>query len=244
MFHLCLSAEFYFFKPNIIESLEKDNFLDITSQPPEPKTEVNITIKDKKSFVIVAICVILWATDPLHKIDPVYVGLGTVLLLFFPTLGVLPFSAAREINFLVLLFMNCVTSIGTIISNTPELNELIGHSVISWITKVDNTYLRYYVLVLVSVPFMFFDNVAASGVLISIFMKFQAELALNPVLMAYCVAMASIVLFLPYQSGPLLISYNFGYTTFLQFALALFINSILTLGILVPLNLAYWKLFH
>lgn len=65
----------------------------------EKKETTGITSKELKVGAILVLAFVLWATDSLHKILPTQVGIGAVLLLYFPGWGPIGFRKVKYLRF-------------------------------------------------------------------------------------------------------------------------------------------------
>ena len=81
-----------------------------------------------------------------------------------------------------------------------------------------------------------------AAVLGPILLDYAAQMGLPPLPAALSIAIGSSLVFFPYQSAPFVLAYSFRYVRMGQFILLMTLMSVLTLLILVPLNLLYWRL--
>ena len=93
-----------------------------------------------------------------------------------------------------------------------------------------------------AVPLDFLMDIAAVGAVATpSLLKAGSAAGLDPLASALSVAMATTVAFLPYQSAPFMVVLAYGALTPRQLAMAMFLVSSLSLLLLSPLNVLYWR---
>jgi hypothetical protein len=217
--------------------------LDTPKASPEKKPPPAVTSKEVRVACILVLAFILWATDSLHKILPVQVGIGAVLLLYFPGWGPVHFRKIGNIKFPLLIFVIAVLALGKGINDDAELRDYLSKALKWWVERVDVEGVRYYLIVLIIVPFNFImDSAAACAVVTPLFRDIADQLHLSQEMVALSVVMGAGIVFVPYQSVPFLIAFSFKKATLLQFIAMMTIISLLNLVIVVPLTIGWWFL--
>lgn len=198
--------------------------------------------RQRRSLAILLVGVALWATDSLHHVPPVYVGLVLVVLYTLPGWGPLQFAQLRQVNFPFLFYIAALFSVGTALEKSgldqrfvtaiSELLDIGGrswleqHLAITWMTVLLN---------------FLMDNAAVAGVLTPVMVELGRAHHLGAVPVALSVAMAAGLVFLPYQSAPFMTTYSFRRLGMGQMAVCMVSISLLTLLLLCPLNVIYWR---
>ena len=208
--------------------------------PEEPKP---FSKAEKKTIAILILGVVLWSTDAVHGIHPAHIGLGLVLLSFLPGVGPLHPDRLRKINFPLLIYVAAAFAMGYAIEQA-ELSTVLASRLTQWLdlSGISPTF-RIGALTYLLLPFDFLaDTAAIAAVLGPILLDYAAQMGLPPLPAALSIAIGSSLVFFPYQSAPFVLAYSFRYVRMGQFILLMTLMSVLTLLILVPLNLLYWRL--
>jgi len=210
-----------------------------TAKPPQAEA----TWKEVKIGVILIIAVIFWATDDLHGIPPVQIGLGAALLCYFPGWGPVGFRKIGTMKFPLIIFVIAVLALGKSINCNSELRGYISDGLKWWVELTTIPALRYFMIALITIPFNFImDSAAATAVVTPIFLDITKSLGLSDELVALSVAMGASIVFLPYQGVPYLIAYGFKQVKLAHFVFVMCAISILNIIIVIPLNITYWFL--
>ena len=195
----------------------------------------------RRVLLILFLGVALWSTDILHQLAPVYVALGLVLLYTLPNWGPLSFAEIRKINFPFLFYIAAMFSLGSSLEVSGFNKHFIG--LISERLPLDYFGLPagYLVVTLIVVPLDFLMDIAAvAGVILPpmITLGHSHQMATLPV--ALSVAMATSLVFLPYQAAPFMVAYSYRRFSMGTLVLVMMTISLLSLFILFPLNVLYW----
>ena len=200
-----------------------------------------ITPAEKKVVGILLLGILLWATDALHGVHPAYVGLFLVLLCYLPGWGPLPPDRLRGVNFPLLIYIAAVFTLGRALEATGVTARLAafltggleGRDVLLQLGAITWTAALFDFLM---------DTAAVAGALTPALLDFGAKIGLAPLPVALSVAVGTGVVFLPYQAAPFVVAYSFRYVRMGQFLLMMILISLITLLLLLPLNLLYWRL--
>ena len=208
-----------------------------------PRVPKSFTVDEKKTLAILILGVVLWSTDAVHGIHPAHIGLGLVLLSFLPGVGPLHPDRLRQINFPLLIYVAAASAMGYAIEHA-DLSATLASGLTEWLDLSDLApSVRLGVLTYLVLPFDFFaDTAAISAVLAPILLDYSAQTGLPLLPASLSIAIGSSLVFFPYQSAPFVLAYSFRYVRMGQFILLMTLMSILTLILLVPLNLLFWRL--
>lgn len=197
---------------------------------------------EKKVLTTILVGIILWATDVLHGIHPVYVGLFIVLLIYLPQWGPLPFDTLKKVNFPLLIYIAAVFALGDSLEHNG-INAHLSHFFTPLLQTSDSPYATLAIITWLAVPFDFLmDTAAVGGMLAPLILDLSDSLNLSPIATALSLAIGTGVVFLPYQGAPFVVAYSFRQAKMSQFILILTLISLITLFFLLPLNLLYWHL--
>ncbi|MBT6148138.1 MAG: hypothetical protein HOH74_22075, partial [Gemmatimonadetes bacterium] len=184
----------------------------------------------------------LWATDPLHGLPPVYVGLILVLCAVLPGWGPLTLHRLREINFAFYFYIAAVFGMGAALEVSGVNEQIIG-SVLSHLPDPGGHWLTACLsLTAAAIPLDFLMDIAAVGAVVTpSLVEVGMTYGLTPIASAMSVAMATTLVFLPYQAAPFMVALGFGQVRLRQLVITMFVISILSLLVLCPLNVLYWR---
>jgi di/tricarboxylate transporter len=202
-----------------------------------------LTPAEKKVVGILLLGILLWATDALHGIHPAYVGLILVLLCYLPGWGPLPPDRLRGVNFPLLIYIVALFAMGRALEATGVTARLSAF-LTGWADLKDSSaLLQLGAITWMLVPFDFLmDTAAVAGALTPALLDFGTGLGLKPLPVALSVALGTGVVFIPYQAAPFVVAYSFRHARMGQFVLVMTLISLVTLLLLLPLNLLYWRL--
>ena len=211
---------------------------------PEKEKAAPLSLEQGKILLIVTLGVVLWATDVLHRLDPAYVGLILVALYLLPLPTTEPpIKRIRNINFPFLFYIAALFSLGTGLEKSG-FNELFRETITS-LVKLDTFgyEARHLVITGMVVPLDFLMDIAAvAGMVMPSMLALGQSHGLAELPVAMSVAMATSLVFLPYQAAPFMVAYRLGGVKMRDLILTMFIISALSLVLLYPLNLLYWRL--
>jgi len=193
-------------------------------------------------FILVA-GVIFWATDAIHQIAPVYVGLSLVLLLLSPWKGPLQLVSIRQLNFPFLFYIAALFSLGTAL-DTSGFNQLFVNHATNLVDLSQLSFLeQHFALTLLAVPLDFLMDIAAvAAVLTTPAISLATSHGMSPLAAAMSIGMATTLVFLPYQAAPFMVAYSYRRFSLVQLALTQFLISTVSLLVFYPLNVLYWHL--
>jgi len=212
----------------------------------EPQNEP-LSKAEKKIMCIFALGLIAWATDALHHVAPVYVGLVCVLLMYFPHFGALHFDVLRaKVNFMVMILTISVIAVSTAVLHAEPL--LAGmQEVISDVLGACPHSLRYFALLILGLPVaLLVNSLTAVGIFVPILCTTAEDSGLDPVLASLTLTMAQNILFLPFQCTPILIATSLTGHVLKgrDVILVLAYNSAVALLLLAPMTFLWWYLLN
>lgn len=209
-----------------------------------PSIDEKISLKDGQRRVlhILFLGMFLWATDTLHHIPPVYIGLGLVILYTLPFFGPLAFERIRQINYPFFFYIAALFSLAAAL-NASGFNRHFAELVTSMVDI--NQYGpigKHLAITYMVVPLNFLMDVAAvAGVLTPVLLDWGQHYQLAEFPIAMSIAQATCQVFLPYQSAPFMVAFSYRRIGMFQLVQAMFLISLLTLLLLSPLNILYWQ---
>ncbi len=195
-----------------------------------------------KVIAILCLGICLWATDAVHLIPPTHIALLLVLLLLAPTWGALSLPQLRGLNFSFLFYIAALFSLGTALEQSGFNQYAMGY-ISTWIDLHGwSMPLRYWGLTILAVPLDFAMDIAAvAAVVTSPLIELAHAHGMATLPSAMSIALATSLVFLPYQAAPFMIAYSFREFPLSHLVLVQVILSTLSLIILYPLTIAYWN---
>ena len=200
-----------------------------------------LSADQRSTLILLLVGVSLWATDVVHGMAPVFVGLALVLAAVLPRWGPLPAAQLRQVNFPFFFYIAALFGIGEIL-DTTGFNTRTVHAVMGALPDAGGHWFgEHLTLTLAALPLDFLMDIAAvAAVATPSLLAAGAEAGLSPLASAMSVAMATTVAFLPYQAAPFMVSLGYGTLRARDLSLAMFSISTLSVVILCPLNVLYW----
>ena len=213
----------------------------VSRQAPSPNSTPLSRVQRRTLYMLLA-GVGLWATDLLHHIQPVYIGLGLVVLFLWPRWGPLRFGDLAKVRFALLAYIVALLTLGRAL-DAAGFNRLFIAACSEYLALEEYGWLgKHLSLCLAALPLDFLMDVAAvAGVTTIPLMELGAQHGIAPLPAAFSVAMATTLAFLPYQSAPFMVAYGFRQLSMQQLVLAQGLISTASLVLLCPLNLLYWR---
>lgn len=202
------------------------------------------SVAEKKTAIVLALAIALWATDFAHHIDPAVIALGAGLAVVLPGIGVLTTKDIRSVNFLLTVFLGAALSMGTVLIQTKALNLLTG-SMVAWMTPfLGGTLLGPSVLYWAGFFYHFLlgSELSMLSTSLPVMIAFARTHGLNPEALAMVLAFSSGGKLFVYQSSVLVQGLSYGYfdsRDMLKIGLVLSVVEGLVLFVLAPL---YWPL--
>ncbi len=217
------------FRPTLPDHLD----LDI---PP-----VTFGSREVRALVLLVVGVAAWATDALHHVHPVIIGLALTILCLTPRIGPLSTENLRKVNYPIIIYIGSVFALGEafVTSGTSaRLAEVLG----SWLALDDqSTFQQLASITYIVTPFNFLvDTAVVGGVLTPPLLSLGDASGLSPLQVGLSVAVGTGMVFMPYQGAPFMIAYAYGYVSMRQFVVTMMLICLVNLVILIPVNLVYW----
>ena len=197
---------------------------------------------NKRLTVILVVGVLFWMTDIYHMVAPTYVGLFMVVVLLAPHVGVLPISELRKINFPFFLYFAALISLGSALDGSGFSQEFAKYAVNLFDPGNQGWLGRHLTIVCMLVPLNFLMEIAAVvGMITPTMLEIGRSMGIPELPMTMCIAMGATLVFLPYQAAPFMIALNYRQLPALTLITAIVSISVITLVLLCPLNLLYWR---
>ena len=192
------------------------------------------------TMIILLTGVALWATDILHNLAPVYVGLILVAACTFPG-GPLPVNKLREINFPFFFYLVALFALGTTLQKSGFNDLLIARTLQEIDMASYGWFGRHFAIVIALLPLdIFMDTGAVGGVATPAMIEFGMQYGLSDLAVAMSVVMATSIVVFPYQAAPLMVGLEARHFSIAQLVTCTAIIAILSVFVLCPVNIHFW----
>ena len=134
----------------------------VIQRVPSPSS-TPLTRVQRRALYILLTGVGLWATDLLHHIQPVYIGLGLVVLFLWPRWGPLRFGDLIKVRFALLAYIVALLTLGHALDGAG-FNHLFIAACSEYLALEEYGWLgKHLSLCLVALPLDFLMDIAASS---------------------------------------------------------------------------------
>ena len=218
--------------------------IDLHSLPEIAGDKEPMDRRQRRILGILLLGILLWSTDAVHRVAPTYVALGLAVLTTFPGWGPLDFSRVRKVNFTFFFYVAALLSLGAALEGSGFKEHFIGFATslidlgrFGWMGK-------YLVVTWMVMPLGFLmDTAAIAGMITPTMLELGQTYGMKNLPTAMSVAMATTMVFFPYQAAPFMLANSYRLIPMGKLVLTMFWISLLSLLFLTPLNILYWHLF-
>ena len=229
---LCYGVIYLLFGRRLPRILPKSPLLDPGSLDPAQRRVLGLLL----------LGVALWASDALHHLAPMYVGLLLTALYTLPGWGPIQFAQLRQINFPFLFYITALFSLGSALEASGFDRRFVTAASTSLQLEGHGPVYQHLALTAMAVPLNFLmDNAAVASLLTPPLLELGRGLGLAPLPVALSVGMAVGQVFFPYQCAPFMLVYSYRRLGMGQLVLCMVCIALLTLLLLCPLNVLYWR---
>ena len=193
--------------------------------------------------VIVAVTLLVWATDFIHGIAPGWVAVVSATVCVLPGIGVIrPADFGRDTGFRMLLFVAAVLALGSVVASSGA-GALIADGLLAAtrFTPGDTVY-TFGVFSAITMAMSTFATLPGTIVVLAPFAAQVADAAGLPlftVLMMLVNGFSTI--FFPYQSAPILVGLRLGGVSMAEATRVMLVLSTITVLTLLPLSFLWWQ---
>jgi di/tricarboxylate transporter len=215
-----------------------------TLRPAAPEELGPMQPPERRLAWLLALSLLMFATDFIHGISPAWVSLGTGVLCLLPPFGMVTtadFSA--RINVVLLIYVAGILGLGAVVADSG-LSTAVSERLLAW-ASLDPGHDVRNVAVLSAIGAGLAALTTATGVpavLTPLAKEFAAAsgLPLLTVLMLQVVPFSTV--FLPFQSPPIMVAMQIGSVGIRPASKLCLAVAIVTLLVLLPLDYLWWEL--
>ncbi|MBI3015033.1 MAG: anion permease [Candidatus Tectomicrobia bacterium] len=200
--------------------------------------------EEKRVLVLLALGIILWATDSLHHIHPTFVALGIGVALFLPGIGGCKFEDLSSVHFPILFFVGALFGIGEALQSTGFTRWISAAILGSVHLETFGWFGTYFTITLITALLNLpMNTLTQASVTTPIILSYAQERGINLVSSALSMVVSYNYPYIPYQSPPLVVLLSFGYVEHRELLRMMLFVGAVGIFVLTPLNLLYWRLF-
>ena len=200
-----------------------------------------VSIKEKKFVVILAIAVLLLATNSIHHIDAAWIFIIASAICFIPSLDIADSKCMRRINYSMLVFIAACMSIGScakICGASNLVSSLIG----PFLTAGGEVYTISIVWVASFILNLLMTPMAAISSMTNPFIEIALSAGINPIPVVYTFVQGLDQFIFPYEVAPALLMFAYGMMNMKQFMSTFAIKAIFNIIFILVLAIPYWNL--
>jgi anion transporter len=224
----------------------QNSVLETPLKPKQPNSEFlkikKLSTQEKKVMALLGLAVLLWILDFWHHLHPTYIALLVALLYFLPKWGVFEFKTIHQINYPIIFYLGAMFGLSATLQAT-HLNDQVVRFIEGYLNfrNYGWFFFHYYFFLLTSI-FSFLTDTAAEAAVITPLLIQIVQTTDHPVLpTVFSMSVAYSNPFFPYQATPLILAYSFRWMSLAQTLKMTLTLAILTLLVLTPLTILYWK---
>jgi len=209
---------------------------------PEGTESVSTTARERRMLGFLLLGVVIWATDFVHGLHPLFGAVVVTLLAFAPRIGVVGPDAVGDADFSILFFLGAIFAIAEGLRQTA-FTDLAANRLLSILPADPSLPLVLVVVVVVALALtLVMEGLAVASVLTPVLVSFatSAGIPLVPVAMTEAVALNTY--FFPYQSAVLVAILGLDVVDSMELTKMASVCSLATLLLLVPVQIAIFTL--
>lgn len=197
---------------------------------------------ERRMLLFLFVGVVIWATDFVHGLHPLYGALVVVLLSFAPRFGVIEFDRVSDVDFSILFFIGAIFAIAEGLDRTGFTNLAAQNLLTRFPQDASLPVILGGVVVLtISLTFLM-EGLAVASVLTPILLPF-AESAGVPILPVAMIEAAALnTYFFPYQSAVLVAILAQDVVEVRELIRMAAYSSLVTLSVIIPLQILFFAL--
>ena len=221
------------------------------AEPPRPGDEESagpshppLSREQKILIAVLGAALLGWVSDFAHGISPAWIGLAAAAVLLLPQVALVPTKAfSSEINWSPLFYVGAVLGLAAVVHESG-LSGVIESALLGFAPlRPGHDAQSFGVLVALASLTGFVTTMAGTPAVMTPLAGHLAEasgLSLFAVLMTQGIGYS--ILFLPYQSPPLVVAMQIGGVRVAEGVRFTIIQALLAWLLLVPLHLLWWKI--
>ena len=207
------------------------------------QTEAPLSRDEKLLAAVLAVSLLLFATDFMHGISPAWISLGAGVFCLLPGIGLVsPKTFAERVSIIPLIYIAGILGVASLVAD-GGLGALLSRSLLQLANLTPgHATENLAILAAIDAALGFITTVTSlPAVLTPLAGDFAGAsgLPLYAVLMLEVVAFS--IVFLPYQSPPMMIALHLGNVRLKPVTVFCLALAALTIAVLIPLDYLWWR---
>ncbi|WP_336338699.1 SLC13 family permease [Haloarcula brevis] len=209
---------------------------------PDRTGGVSTTARERRMLGFLLLGVVIWATDFVHGLHPLFGAVVVTLLAFAPRIGVVGPDAVGDADFSILFFLGAIFAIAEGLRQTA-FTDLAANRLLSTLPADPSLPLVLVVVVVAALALtLVMEGLAVASVLTPVLVSFAASAGIPLVPVAMTEAVALNAYFFPYQSAVLVAILGLDVVDSVELTKMASVCSLATLLLLVPVQIAVFTL--
>lgn len=200
------------------------------------------TAEARRMLAYLLVGVVIWATDSIHGLHPLYGALVVALLAFAPRLGVVGPDAVGKADVSIVFFLGAIFAIAAGLQQTG-FTDLAAEVILSGFPQDGSLAVALGFLVVATLALTFLmEGLAVASVLTPVLVSFSASAGIPLVPVALTEAVALNTYFFPYQSAVLVAILGLDMVDTMELVRMAALCSLTTLLVLLPIQIGIFAL--
>lgn len=211
-------------------------------ETPEQAGELSVSARERRMLLFLGVGTVIWATDFVHGLHPLFGAVVVVLLAFMPRIGVAAPGSVGDADFSIMFFLGAIFAIAEGLKRTG-FTDSAAATLLSALPSDPSLPLVLAAVVVATLTLtLLMEGLAVASVLTPVLVTFAGNtgLPLAPIAMMEAVALSTY--FFPYQSAVLVAILGSGMVDSVELTRMASVCSVATLGILGPIQIAIFTL--
>ncbi len=193
----------------------------------------------RRTVGILGVGALIWMTDAIHGLHPVFGALVVAMLLLTPGIGTVEFDTVEAVDFSIVFFVGAVFAIAAGMTQTG-LTDVAATALLDLVPSGTGPGALLVAVFLVTMALMFVvEGLAAASVMTPVLIPFATDMGMPVVSVLQIEAIALGHFFFPYQSIVLVAMLGFDPIESRDLIRITSILSIATIVLLLPIQVAY-----
>lgn len=210
---------------------------------PERTERATVSADELRMLGFLLLGVVIWATDFIHGLHPLFGALAVALLAFAPRIGVVRSDAVSEADFSILFFLGAIFAIAEGLQRTG-FTDLAAGQLLSYLpSDASLLVVLGFVVVVAQLLTLVMEGLAVASVLTPVLISFSTGAGVPLVPVAMIEAAALNTYFFPYQSAVLVAILGMDVVNSVELTQMSAAVAVTTLLLLIPIQISVFVVF-
>lgn len=205
---------------------------------------IAVAPEERRMLVFLLLGVVVWATDVVHGLHPLYGALLVALLAFSPGIGVVDVEDVSDVDFSIVFFLGAIFAIAEGLTETG-VTAVLADVALSQLSASTSPAIVLAVVALTTLAMAFLmEGLAVASVLTPVLVRFAegAAIPVVPVAMIEAVALSTFVF--PYQTAVLVAILGLDFAEPVELVEMTTLVALATVVVLLPIQIGLFVLFY